>query len=295
MTAFAKHARNPRVYFVGRSEQAADRIVAECKKLNPGGEYIFIKADVSLMANVDEVCKEIKSKETSINVLFQSQGSFSLGTETSEGLPTILALGFASRMRFIHNLLPLIQRSTSLKRVVNVLAGTKEGAIDESDWEGRNITGSPLKGRGQACAMTTLTLEILSKRAPDVSFIHDFPGLVKSNIGREAKGFGMKLFLGISSLLAPFIAVPTEESGERHVFLMASAKYPPASNQRSSGVPLGEGVEVARGTDGKAGSGVYSVDWDGESASPKVEELLANLRTDGVAERLQKRFEHIIA
>ncbi|KAJ8074435.1 hypothetical protein PM082_015336 [Marasmius tenuissimus] len=276
MTAFAKHAHNPKVYFVGRSEEAADRIVAECKKLNPGGEYIFIKADVSLMANVDEVCKEIKSKETSINVLFQSQGSFSLGTETSEGLPTILALGFASRMRFIHNLLPLIQRSTSLKRVVNVLAGTKEGAIDESDWEGRNITGSPLKGR-------------------DVSFIHDFPGLVKSNIGREAKGFGMKLFLGISSLLAPFIAVPTEESGERHVFLMASAKYPPASDQRSSGVPLGEGVEVARGTDGKAGSGVYSIDWDGESASPKVEELLAKLRTDGVAERLQKRFEHIIA
>ena len=55
MLAFARHVRNPKVYFVGRSQEAADRIVAECKEANSGGKYIFIKADVSLLANVD--CK----------------------------------------------------------------------------------------------------------------------------------------------------------------------------------------------------------------------------------------------
>lgn len=71
---FAKHSRKPRAYFIGRSQDAGDRIVAECRVLNPAGEYIFIKADVSLIRVVDEVCKEIKAKEKALNILFLSAG-----------------------------------------------------------------------------------------------------------------------------------------------------------------------------------------------------------------------------
>jgi len=72
---FAKHARQPRVYFVGRSQEAGDRIAAECKALNSEGEYIFIKADTSLIRTVDDVCRDIKNKEKSINLLFLSTGT----------------------------------------------------------------------------------------------------------------------------------------------------------------------------------------------------------------------------
>jgi NADP-dependent 3-hydroxy acid dehydrogenase YdfG len=71
---FAMYARQPRAYFIGRSQDAADNIVAKCKTLNPSGEFIFVKADVSLIRNVDEVCKEIKAKEKAINILFLSAG-----------------------------------------------------------------------------------------------------------------------------------------------------------------------------------------------------------------------------
>lgn len=71
---FAQYTRQPRAYFVGRSQDAADRIVAECKAINPEGEYLFIKADVSLIRVVDMVCKEIKGKEKVLNLLFLSQG-----------------------------------------------------------------------------------------------------------------------------------------------------------------------------------------------------------------------------
>lgn len=71
---FAKRSRRPRAYFVGRSQDAGDRIVAECKALNAEGEYIFVKADVSLIRVVDEVCEEIKAKEKTINILFLSAG-----------------------------------------------------------------------------------------------------------------------------------------------------------------------------------------------------------------------------
>ncbi len=71
---FAEYTRYPRAYIVGRSQNAAERIIAECRILNPEGEYIFIKADVSLMRNVDKVCDEIKSKEKAVNLLFMSAG-----------------------------------------------------------------------------------------------------------------------------------------------------------------------------------------------------------------------------
>ena len=72
---FARHARRPRVYLVGRSQEAADRIIAECQKLCSEGTFTFIKEDVSLLRGTDEVCKKIKSQEKAINVLCLSQGT----------------------------------------------------------------------------------------------------------------------------------------------------------------------------------------------------------------------------
>ena len=77
---FAKHAVQPRVYIVGRSPEAGDRIVAECKTLNPDGTFIFLKRETSLMRNVDEVCNEITSKEETINLLFLTIGTLQYGT-----------------------------------------------------------------------------------------------------------------------------------------------------------------------------------------------------------------------
>lgn len=78
LKAFAKNTRNPRAYFVGRSQEAADQIIAECKTLNSEGEYIFIPADVSLIRVVDEVCGQIKANERALNILCLSQGVASL-------------------------------------------------------------------------------------------------------------------------------------------------------------------------------------------------------------------------
>lgn len=72
---FAKYTRQARVYFIGRSQEAGDRITAECKELNKEGEYAFIRADVSLIKVVDDICRDIKSKEQAINLLFQCQGT----------------------------------------------------------------------------------------------------------------------------------------------------------------------------------------------------------------------------
>lgn len=76
---FAKNASKPRIYFIGRSKQSGDRIRAELTKLNPGGEYIFVSLDVSLLRSVDDFCRDIKTKEPSINLLVLSTGTMISG------------------------------------------------------------------------------------------------------------------------------------------------------------------------------------------------------------------------
>lgn len=75
---FVRHAVKPRIYIIGRSKEACERLDADLKSINSTGEYIFIRSDASLLRNVDEICKDIRSKESAINVLFMSQGSLNL-------------------------------------------------------------------------------------------------------------------------------------------------------------------------------------------------------------------------
>jgi hypothetical protein len=71
-----------------------------------------------------------------------------------------------------------------------------------------------------------------------------------------------------------------------------SSPYPAETNgYAAAGVPLAGGVEVIKGTSGEIGSGVYSVNWDGESSGPKVEELLAKFRKEGMVEKVWKDTE----
>ena len=79
MKQFAKHTVQPCIYFVGRSERAAARILLELRSLNPAGRYFFIRADLSLLRNVDDVCREIQNREPLINLLFLTPGTMITG------------------------------------------------------------------------------------------------------------------------------------------------------------------------------------------------------------------------
>lgn len=72
---FTRHTSKPRIYTIGRSQEACNRLDADLKQVNPAGQYVFIRSDVSLLRNVDDVCRQISSKETAINILFMSQGT----------------------------------------------------------------------------------------------------------------------------------------------------------------------------------------------------------------------------
>jgi NAD(P)-dependent dehydrogenase (short-subunit alcohol dehydrogenase family) len=84
--ALAANAKDPKVYIIGRNETRASRIIEECVQSCPGGSFTFVKADLSLLRNVDMVCEEIKKAETGrLDLLFMSHGYITLEGRKGEG------------------------------------------------------------------------------------------------------------------------------------------------------------------------------------------------------------------
>lgn len=200
--------------------------------------------------------------------------------ETREHLHYFTALTYYSRIRFVVNLLPLIQSAPALRRVVTVFAGGKEGPIVTDDFPGWKLSASA--GRGHFASMLTLSFEVLAKRVPEVSFVHDYPGFVKTDLARGTKGVVMAVVKGLFEVIGPFLNIPNGEVGERQTFFATSARFPPTYGDANDVLPA-EQVGIAVGTDGKVGSGVYSVHLDGEV---KVQKILCELRKNGSIDKL---------
>ena len=129
-----------------------------------------------------------------------------------------------SRNRFIVNLLPLLQQAKSLRRVVTAGAAGKEGPVSVDDFPCRKV--SALSARGHSSSLVTLSLEALAKKAPGVTFIHNFPGPVKTNFLRGGQGATIAVISGLFNVVSLFINFYSiEECGERHLFLATSARY----------------------------------------------------------------------
>lgn len=295
LKAFARHCLHPKAYFIGRSQSSADRILAELHAINGNGEYLFINSDVSLLKNVDDVCRQIAAKDKHVNILFLTTGTFVRGVETSEGLHQFASIHIHSRTRFTVNLLPLLRAAPDLRRVVSVFAGTKEGPLGDEDLQMRESNVSLFKFLERMTSVLTLALEETAKLAPEVSFIHDYPGAIRSNIARGGGMFNLFLRVAIR-IRGPFVWIPDDECGDRQLYIATSARYP-ALTPGADGVATDKSLAVAQGTDGAAGSGVYVIDENCEEGTAQVVEFLKSLRKDGrdqyVWKQIQDEFSRV--
>jgi hypothetical protein len=190
------------------------------------------------------------------------------------------------RTRFILNLLPLLQNATSLRRVIRVGAASYEGVIDTENLSAIGL--SVLAWRDHTASCQTLLMEEAARRAPEVSFIHCCPGVVKSGITRElGPNLKIRLMYVVAGLLGPLIYTSPSECAERHVFLATSARYAPGKAVVDvADVQLTGNEATARVINEGTDSRVYSVDAKGECSSAKVEQLLHGYRQDGTAAKV---------
>jgi hypothetical protein len=164
--------------------------------------------------------------------------------------------------------------------VVSVYAGTKEGQIEADDIQGWKIPFASM--RNHMALILTLTMTHFAEQASTVSFVQDFPGLVKSGIGRGTMG-AARVFTVLFKVLGPFVNVSPEEVAERHLFYATSGRFPSAAEAGSSSTD-----GVAKGVDGKSGSGVYTLDNSSEEGGDATVKLLTDLRNQGYIDKILK-------
>ncbi|KAJ6017357.1 hypothetical protein N7451_000736 [Penicillium sp. IBT 35674x] len=270
--AFIRETESSRVYLVGRNETQASKIIEELRQINPDGQISFVKCEAARLHSVDEACKSIQEKEEKVNLLFMTAGMMTTKgrDETDEGLDKKFSLHYYSRARFAMNLLPQLSKAatanesgrqglgSNLSRVVSVLSPGDEISLHLDDLDLK--THYSLRNcAGHAITMNSLLMQELAAAHPETSFIHAYPGGVKTGIMREFHPITQLAISALAIFAKPWM-VPLDESGERHLYASTSPQYSPQAS--------GDG-DVAIGADGKTGSGAYLLSWDGSITGNK--------------------------
>lgn len=74
LTEYTRHSNRPKVYIVGRSDAKLSKLIGELEGINPQGSYVPIRAEVSLLKNVDAACEEYKRMENGLDLLIMAPG-----------------------------------------------------------------------------------------------------------------------------------------------------------------------------------------------------------------------------
>ena len=266
---YVRNSNYPKVYFVGRGADKLAGVVRTLSDVNSQGTYISIQSEISLLKNVDKACEDIIRQESRLDLLLMCPGYPKLSRkDNSDGLEEAFSLHYYVRMRFVHNLLPLLCCGPS-SRVVSIHMAGHEGRLIEDDLELKHNWSFPNAGKHTA-TMNTLALTEISSLHPSISCIHVFPGWVitQGSVTLSEDWFlPLRLFYQfLVTPLAKLFTTSLPESGQRHLFHATSARYPPADveDQASMGVAMPDGVDVAVGSDWNEGSGCYVLGPGGE-------------------------------
>jgi len=232
--ALLKSTKSSEIFIVGRSSSKFAPTLAKLQDLNTSAKLIFIEAQVSLLKDVDRVCATIKAQESSIDVLWLSQGGLSLsGHElTPEGLNTDLAVTYYSRTLFMHKLMPLLKKSAD-PRIISILAPGNEGALNPTDLglsDPKNF--GFVSAAKQGVTMMSLVMREMSLENPKVSFIHSNPGVVSTAVHHKLADT-MTGYLTPFSWLLRWAVIPimhlfawtVEQSGQMGLYEVTNERY----------------------------------------------------------------------
>ncbi|KAJ3721204.1 hypothetical protein C8R42DRAFT_721929 [Lentinula raphanica] len=221
--AFARHTKgNAHIILVGRNSSAAESIIASFPNpTSPSAKHEFVSCDVSLMKNIQQASLELLSRTLKINFLVLSPGMLSLNgrDETEEGIDKKMALHYYARWKFIHGLIPGLVKANEAgedAKVFSILAAGKGSKIDLDDL-GLKKTFSLSAAGTQVPTYNDLMMEEYASRYPSLSFIHAYPGWVRTNIGSASPSPVLRVATKLAtSRLSPlsYLATAQDDAGE---------------------------------------------------------------------------------
>ena len=272
---FASHAVRPRIYIVARPSSAITAMLDELRKRNHEGTYTVIRKDVSLVRETSDVVEFVKSRETKLDLLFESVGFISLSgrQETVEGLDPSMTTRCYSRIWAVYGLLHLLNAAVS-PRVVSILAGGQESKMNEEDLDLRKPGNySVIAAAVHSATMLTLAFEHLARENPGISFVHAFPGAVATPLlSRGSTGLVRLLMTGVVHPLIKTFATSADEAGARALFYLANDRY----SVKHNAILSADGLEKPM----LSGGGIFLINEKSEIVDN--EKVLVDYRVRGV-------------
>ncbi|KAJ7473780.1 NAD(P)-binding protein [Mycena galericulata] len=226
--AFARHTKgNANIVIVGRNRAAAEAILASFPKPTvPGVKHEFVECDITLMKNVRRTASELVTRLQKINFLVLTAGVLTMNgrNETEEGIDRKLAVHYYGRWRFVWDLMPALKaahKEGEDAKVMSVLAAAKGGAIDLDDL-GLKKTFTLSSAAAATPTYNDLMIFDFAARYPGVSFIHSYPGLVRSNLAKSSDTPSVRMANFLLPLLTPF-SYSVSASGEHQLYTLLKA------------------------------------------------------------------------
>ncbi|KAI0855363.1 hypothetical protein F4860DRAFT_519909 [Xylaria cubensis] len=196
--------------------------------LNRGCKLIYVEADDTRIADIDIATNQILAAEDQVDYLCMSK-NIEESTVMSEGVQTETVVSYASRMRLISNLLPLLGRSQH-PRVLNVLNhGVK---TTNGDYEGQEAI---MQYTG---VMTNLAFNHLATENPHITFVMSPLGFDKAGSSQNTdaavnKGVLLKAWHSIPdkcrNVSERVFGSKVDKILERHVYYLTGYCHEPGA------------------------------------------------------------------
>jgi hypothetical protein len=240
--SFAHHTQgNANIIIVGRNEGAAKEIIDSFPKSNNKAVHVFLRADVTLMSNVEAASAEVSRLlgEDGLDFLILSQGFFSISgrDETPEGLDKKMAVNYYSRWKFIHELITSGTLKNEGAKVLCLGGAGFGGTIDVDDLDMKKMY-SVRKLGSVTPTYKDMMMESFASINPRHSFIHAFPGIVRTGLMHSSPSLLLRGIAPFVLALVYFWSVSPEDCAE-YMWFGVSRAQPGASRMGKIGEDLG--------------------------------------------------------
>merc|ERR1712137_1039 len=131
-SALAYAKLNPKIYVACRSQEKAEQAITELKKLSKNENIHYLRLDLNDLDSVDACAKELKGKETKLDVLINNAGMLptAIDKRSKQGFEVTFAVNYLGHFLLTLHLLPLLHKAAP-SRIVNVSSLTHEkGRLD---------------------------------------------------------------------------------------------------------------------------------------------------------------------
>ncbi|KAJ3776241.1 NAD(P)-binding protein [Lentinula raphanica] len=218
--AFARHTKgNAHIIIVGRNRAAAESIIASFPQpTSPIAKHEFIQCDVSLLKNVRQTTSDILTRYAKINFLVLTAGVLDLTRKniTEDGIEVSTALAYYSRWKFIYDLAPSLAKAREddeEAKVLSVLSAGNGGKVDLNNLE---LKEAPMMVWARSVmTYNDLMMDSFASHYPSVSFIHSYPGWVRTPLGSDSPSFLMRAAAFLANVPPiSYLPLSLEDCGE---------------------------------------------------------------------------------